>query len=89
MRTNTQGHNNSKLKKPSREKQDFINMTLGSISNNTQNEALISKSVDSSKNDRHTIQTFETERMNQPIMGFNQFHTFNGSNPIYTNNIER
>lgn len=79
----------SQLKKVSREKQDIVNTTIGSTSINTQNEAMISKSVDSSKNERNTIQTFETERKVKPKAVFNQFHTFHASNPTYTNNIEK
>ena len=67
----------------------MINTTVGSTSINTQNEALMSKSVDSSKNDRKIMQTFETERTNKPNVPFNQFNTFHVPNPIYTNNIER
>lgn len=81
--------NLDKLKKASREKRDVINTTIGSTSINTQNEALMSKSVDSSKNDRKIMQTFETERTNKPNVAFNQFNTFHVPNLTYTNNIER
>ena len=49
----------------------------------------MSKSVDSSNNDRNIIQNFETERANKQSFCYNQFKTFYAPNPTYTNNIER
>jgi hypothetical protein len=97
--------NLANLKKASREKRDQVDTTIGSTSinnegyreklefdgtsQNTQNEAMMSKSVDSSKNDCDVMQTFETERTNKPNVAFNQFNTFHVPNPTYKNNIER
>jgi len=89
LRAPSQLQNMTKLKQLYREKKDIINMTMGSASIQTQNEALISKSVDSSNNDRNVIQNFETERMNNPNVIFNQFKTFSGNTHTYTNNLER
>ncbi len=80
---------NLKKIKGSREKRDFVHTTIGSTSNNAHNEALISKSVDSSKNDKARNQNFETERISKQGFNYNQFKTFYVANPTYTNNIEK
>ena len=85
LRAPPQMQNLTHLKKASREKRDIVNTTMGSTSIHTQNEALLSKSVDSSTNDRKINQNFETER--QPNVIFNQFKTFTGG--TYTNNLEK
>jgi hypothetical protein len=89
LRAPPQLQNMTKLKQLYREKKDIVNMTMGSASIHTQNEALISKSVDSSNNDRNIAHNFETERMNNPNVIFNQFKTFSGTSHTYTNNLER